>query len=140
VVDNERLVRLLDGVRRDVRVLRDLSASGEELPSDEVRLSAVKYRFITAIEGCAKVAHHVVAAEGWAAPETNAGAVRELAEHGVTAQPVSEAIARAVGFRNLLVHRYADIDDNRVVDQLNDLDDLDAFVAQVGAWLLTASA
>jgi len=44
-----------------------------------------------------------------------------------------DGMARAVGFRNVLVHRYADVDDDLVVAQLRELDTLEAFVRQVTA-------
>jgi len=45
MVDEERLLRLLDGVRRDVARIRERA----EQQRDPVGLDAVKYRFITAI-------------------------------------------------------------------------------------------
>jgi uncharacterized protein YutE (UPF0331/DUF86 family) len=45
-------------------------------------------------------------------------------------------LARAVGFRNVLVHRYAEVDDRLVVAQLDEIADLDDLVAAVSAWLL----
>jgi len=140
VVDSERVGRLLDGVRTDLVFLRRFAArpSGDLL-IDEVALGAVKYRFVTAIEGCAKVAHHLVASEGWSVPETNAAAVRELGGHRVVDRPIADSVARAVGFRNVLVHQYTEVDDARVIAQLTRLDDLDAYVAQVATWLLAAS-
>ncbi|MGH3687035.1 MAG: HepT-like ribonuclease domain-containing protein [Pseudonocardiaceae bacterium] len=41
---------------------------------------------------------------------------------------------RAVGFRNVLVHEYTDVEDGRVRDNLQRLADLKAFVSQVAAW------
>jgi uncharacterized protein YutE (UPF0331/DUF86 family) len=134
VVDSERVSRLLDAVRADLAFLRTLAGQ----PLNEIALAAVKYRFVTAIEGCTKVAHHLVSSEGWAVPESNAAAVRELAEHGVVKRPVAESVARAVGFRNVLVHQYAEVDDAVVIGQLTRLDDLDAYVGQVATWLITA--
>jgi uncharacterized protein YutE (UPF0331/DUF86 family) len=52
----------------------------------------------------------------------------------VVPAPTAEAVARAVGFRNVLVHEYTDVDDGRVRDNLQRLADLEAFVSQVAAW------
>jgi uncharacterized protein YutE (UPF0331/DUF86 family) len=140
VVDSERVSRLLDRVRADVAFLRTFATRrADDLLGDQIALSAVKYRFVTAIEGCAKVAHHLLAAQGWSVPETNAAAVRELGERGVVKQPVADAVAGAVGFRNVLVHQYADVDDRFVLRQLGRLDDLEAFATQIAGWLLDAS-
>jgi uncharacterized protein YutE (UPF0331/DUF86 family) len=88
---------------------------------------------------CEGGAHYLLAAQGWSVPETNASAVRELGERGVVKQPVADAVAGAVGFRNVLVHQYADVDDRFVLRQLGRLDDLEAFATQVAGWLLDAA-
>lgn len=134
MVDADRLARLLDHVRRDV----DRLASTGRRPRADVRgdvLDAVKYRFVTAIEGCVKAAHHIAASEGWGAADTNADAVRLLADHGVLEADLAQRMASAVGFRNVLVHQYADVRDDLVLARLDDLEDLLDFVGAVAAWL-----
>jgi uncharacterized protein YutE (UPF0331/DUF86 family) len=49
---------------------------------------------------------------------------------------VAESVARAVGFRNVLVHQYADVDEDVVRADVALLDDLDAFTAAVAAWVV----
>ena len=118
----------------DLKVLDGYRAAAGDLLDDPTRLAAVKYHFITAIEGCARIAHHVIASEGWRVAESNADAVRTLGAQRVVPAPTAEAVARAVGFRNVLVHEYTDVDDGRVRDNLQRLADLEAFVSQVAAW------
>ena len=43
-------------------------------------------------------------------------------------------MARAVGFRNVLVHEYVAVDDGVVLARLADLSDLQDFVTSVGKW------
>ena len=57
-----------------------------------------------------------------------------LARHGVIAAELAEVLARAVGFRNVLVHGYAEVDDDLVVAQLDRVERLEAFVADVSRW------
>jgi uncharacterized protein YutE (UPF0331/DUF86 family) len=134
VVDEERVTRLASDVRRDVARLRELEQT-ERLVVHTDRLDAAKYRFLTAIEGCISIAHHVTASEGWEAPDSNADAMRSLGKHGVISPELAEAMARAAGFRNLLVHRYQTIDDNAVVSFLAHLDQLEHYIGDVLAWL-----
>lgn len=112
----------------DVARIAAVRGRRQELLDDVVLLDHVKYRFVTAIEAAMDAAHHVCASEGFAAPSTNADAMRVLGSHGVLDVELAERMARAVGFRNMLVHRYADIDDHLVVEQLDELPTLDAFV------------
>jgi uncharacterized protein YutE (UPF0331/DUF86 family) len=43
-------------------------------------------------------------------------------------------MARAVGFRNVLVHEYVGVNDGIVLARLNDLSDLQDFVTSVAGW------
>ncbi len=133
MVDAERLSRLLARVDADVADLRDAAAQ-VALIEEPIRLRAVKYSFITAIEGCTRAAQHVISSEGLGMPQSNADALRLLGEKGVVEPESAEAIARAVGFRNVLVHEYVDVDDSVVVANLTLLPDLDAFTVQLAGW------
>jgi uncharacterized protein YutE (UPF0331/DUF86 family) len=136
VVDAVRLARLLRRIDADIARLRPFQAvDGEALLADEVRLGFVKYTFVTLIEGCIDAAHHIVASERLATPETNAEAMIALARHGLLDRELAQVLARAVGFRNVLVHRYADVDDGEVTAQLGRLGDLAAFTSALAGLL-----
>jgi uncharacterized protein YutE (UPF0331/DUF86 family) len=141
VVDARRVRLLLQRIEDDVAFLRDRAALDREaLRRDRERLAAVKYVFVTAIEGCIEVAQHACASEGWGPPGTNPDALRLLARHGVLPPELGDALARAVGFRNVLVHGYVDVDDGKVVAQLDRLDELEAFVRAVARFVSNHSS
>lgn len=136
MVDAERLHRLLRRVADDLAVLRGYAAvDAEELVADPVRLGHVKYLFVTMIEACLDAAHHVAAAQGYGPADTNAAAMLLLARHGALPPEIGSAMAQAVRFRNVLVHNYAVVDDRQVVAYLQELHDIDAFVASMSAML-----
>lgn len=136
MVDERRVRRLLQRVGEDLSWLRDRACGDRAaIRADADRLAALKYRFVTAIEGCLNVAQHLCASEAWGPPATNAEALRLLGRHGVLDAALADSLARAVGFRNVLVHGYVDADDDRVVAQLDRVGDLDAFVAAVSRWI-----
>lgn len=135
MVDAERLGRLLARVVGDVEAIRDTARTGDPL-NDPIRLRAIKYGFVTAIEGCVRAAQHVVASEHLTMPDSNAEAVRALGIHGVVDVAVAESVARAAGFRNVLVHEYAEVDDARVVANLALLAELEAYVTQLSGWAI----
>jgi len=135
VVDQPRLLRLLDGITRDVLFLRSMAERGPDaLLADEIAMSAIEFRFITAIEGVARAASHIVVSEGWGAPESNADAIERLADQTVIERGLAMRLRSAAGFRNILVHQYADINEAKVVAALDELGDFDDFVSQVAAW------
>jgi uncharacterized protein YutE (UPF0331/DUF86 family) len=139
VVDEGRVLRLLRGVTDDVAVLRRESAADQERRYDPIWLRGVKYTFITAIEACVDVAQHICAAEGWGPPADNGDAVRLLGEHVVLTAELATSIRKAVGFRNVLVHEYIEVNDTIVVERLADLRDLEEFVRQVATYVTQAS-
>jgi len=57
-------------------------------------------------------------------PSSNADAFVALGRGGSIDPGLGRRLAGAAGFRNVLVHRYADVDDALVLDNLAGLDDL----------------
>jgi uncharacterized protein YutE (UPF0331/DUF86 family) len=134
MVDEGRATRLLRAItdrldRLDAARARQLDAR------DDLWLDGIKYLLVTTIETCVDVAQHIGSSERWRSPDSNADAVRLLGEHHVVDTDVADRLARAVGFRNVLVHQYVTVDDTKVLDALDRLDDVATFVAQVAAWI-----
>lgn len=140
MVDAERLTRLLTRIRQDVaRLRRYTRVDRDDLLADEERLAAMKYVFVTMLEGCIDAAQHVCASEGLGPPDSNADAMLVLARNDIVSEDLATTMAEGVRFRNVLVHLYADVDDGRVVTHLERLDEVERFVAEV-AGLLEADA
>ncbi len=135
MVDETRVLRLLRGITDDLTVLRRESAAGQARRTDPIWLRGVKYTFITAIEAGIDVAQHICSSEGWGPPADNGDAMRLLGTHGVLASDTANALRKAVGFRNVLVHEYIEVSDEIVTARLADLGDLEAFVKQVAAFI-----
>jgi uncharacterized protein YutE (UPF0331/DUF86 family) len=134
VVDERRVRLLLQRIQDDLVFLHARAALDRHaILGDEDKLAAVKYYLLITIEGCLAVAQHLCASEGWGPPADNSDAMRLLAKHGVLDADLASALATAIRFRNLLVHEYATIDDQRVVSYLDRLADLEGFVAAVSA-------
>jgi uncharacterized protein YutE (UPF0331/DUF86 family) len=134
VVDEVRVLRLLRSVTDDLAVLRDEVSADNQRRADPLWLRGVKYTFVTAIEACVDVAQHICASEGWGPPRDNADAVRALGKHGVLPLELANRLGKAVGFRNVLVHEYVEVDDRIVLARLENLSDLADFVAAVAEW------
>ncbi len=62
------------------------------------------------IEACMDVADHIVADRRLRVPETGAESFEILAEAELLPPELGHALARMVGFRNVLVHDYAKLD------------------------------
>jgi uncharacterized protein YutE (UPF0331/DUF86 family) len=136
MVDGERLLAVLGRVTARLRILDGYAAADPvALSRDRVRLSDVKYTFQTAIEACIDAALHVVASQGLGVPSSNGDAFRLLGAAGLIGDELAVTMAAAVGFRNVLVHGYAEVDDGKVIDHLVHLKELRAFVAVMTVFL-----
>lgn len=139
MVDAERLVAVLGRVTSRLAVLTGYAATARDdaagLLADEVRLGHLKYTFQTAIEACIDAAQHVVAARGLGSPASNAEAFRLLARAELLPDDLAATLAGAVGFRNVLVHGYAEVDDRLVLENLSKLPALRAFVTAMTSLL-----
>lgn len=134
MVDAERLSAILDRVVARLRILDDYAGQpSEDVLRDRRSMSDVKYTFLTAIEACIDAAMHVVASEQLGATATNADAYRLLAEAELMPADLVDPMVAAVGFRNVLVHGYADVDDRRVLGHLQHLPKLRRYVAAIAS-------
>jgi uncharacterized protein YutE (UPF0331/DUF86 family) len=140
MVDPERLLSILARITARVRILDDYAQQdADRLLSDRVRLGDLKYTFLTAIEACIDAAQHVVADQGLGVPASNADAFRLLNNAGLIDSHLATLMAGAVGFRNVLVHDYAEVDDRKVVTYLQHRNELLRFVAAFTTFLTDPS-
>ncbi|OHV19226.1 hypothetical protein BBK14_29580 [Parafrankia soli] len=95
---------------------------------------------MTAIEACIDVAQHICATQGWGPPADNGDAIRLLGDHGALAPALARSLRKAVGFRNVLVHDYIDVNDEIVVVRLKSLDDLGDFVREIAGYVSDTQA
>jgi len=74
------------------------------------------------------VADHIVADRKLKVPETGADTFDSLGEAGIVPRKLAAALARMVGFRNILVHDYTRLNPAVVVRVLHtDLQDIEQF-------------
>lgn len=62
-----------------------------------------------AVQTCSDIAAHIIADEGWPAAQSLAAAFDRLRAEGVVSPATAAALARAVGLRNVVAHRYGGI-------------------------------
>jgi uncharacterized protein YutE (UPF0331/DUF86 family) len=130
VVDPERARRLLDLHRRYRGYLQTLAErSDEELRSDFAVMGGVRHYMLLAIETVLDLGSHVISSEGFEAPGSYADIFRVLVDEGLIEPELADRLMAMARFRNVLVHLYADVDEERVLRILREsLTDLDQFV------------
>jgi uncharacterized protein YutE (UPF0331/DUF86 family) len=130
MVDPDILRHKSDRILHHVDRLRSRSDLTEEaLRDDEDLWNTVLMDLQQAVQGCIDLAAHVCVDDGLGAPEGPAGAFALLARAGRIDEALSLRLAGAAGLRNLIVHRYGDLDPPRVLQVItSNLQDLQAFV------------
>jgi len=135
VVDAVRVTRLLRSLDEGLASLSRRQGAAADDRRDETWLLAVKYLFVTTIEACVDIAQHLCSTESLGTPKDNADAIRRIGSVGIINDTTAASVALAVGFRNVLVHEYVDVDDQIVIERLHNHEDLHEYVRQVAQWL-----
>jgi uncharacterized protein YutE (UPF0331/DUF86 family) len=106
---------------RAASVQRHLDRVRERLPADPVDLlpmsdatDAVILHLWQAVQTVIDLATSVCVSRGLGVPPTYGDAFRLLGGDGVIGPDLADRLARAAGFRNLVVHAYAELDLRRV--------------------------
>lgn len=130
VVDPDILRRKTEQVLHHVSRLRARGRlDGEEVAESEDLWNLVLMDLQQAIQGCIDLAVHVCMDEGIGAPAGPAAAFDLLAKAGRIDANLATRLAGAAGLRNLIVHRYGDLDVGSVLHVVeHDLGDLERFV------------
>ena len=107
----------------------------ERLETDQQLRWAVERGLQVAAEALFDAGAHILAGEFQEAVDEYRHIPQRLCARSVLSSETAERLKGLAGFRNVLVHEYADIDLKRVHAGLERLDDFDLFVADVERWL-----
>ena len=131
----------LEAVEERIRVIEDNLAkldhlsqmTFEEFMADFRNLDSALHRLQTATEAMIDICAHVVARLRLKVPGNSAELIRALEKADLLSMEHADKYADMIGFRNLLVHRYTDVNEQQVYNALqNDLSDFELFIGD--AW------
>jgi uncharacterized protein YutE (UPF0331/DUF86 family) len=111
VVDRDLAFRKIADIDQCLQQLADYQQIDLESYRNDWKTQRIIERTLhLTIEACMDVADHIVADRNLRVPDTGAATFEILAEAGVIEPDLGRALARMVGFRNILVHDYARLD------------------------------
>lgn len=126
----ERIQRL-DGYLNELRELQG-EVDFEIYQRDKFKRKFIERTLHTALEACLDIGNRLISLEGYRQPEDNKDVFVVLTEAGILQQDKLETFKRMAGFRNILVHEYAKLDDAAVYGVFQKrLDDLATFAEAV---------
>lgn len=94
--------------------------SEKEFLSNPEKIDGAKYNLIVAVEGVLDICHSIAARGGGRAPRDHADCFEVLGEIGFLESGFIDRLKRMARFRNLIVHLYWKVDDQRVFRILKD--------------------
>ena len=136
MVDEDVIVDKLRYINRytdDLKQIRGMSK--EEYVEDMVTQRAVERTLMNLVQACIDLAQHIRSAEDLSPTETAKQEMQALGNADIISRETQEKMEEAIGFRNILAHRYGDIDHEVVFDVLhNDLRWFEQFQQELARW------
>ncbi|MEX5215114.1 MAG: DUF86 domain-containing protein [Nitrospiraceae bacterium] len=136
-MDRELVEAKLESLRRCIeRITTKAPASAESLARDPDLQDIIALNLQRAVQLCVDLAAHVIADTQARVPSTMADNFDILRDLKIISSTLADRMTKAVGFRNIAVHSYQDID-WAIVFQIcrNNLNDFQQFAQAVTARL-----
>ncbi len=133
----EEIYSKLEDLKKYVQYLNSYrSHSREELRENYTLRGAVERYLQLALECILDIGEMIISREGFRKPETYREVIEIVGEKGILPTEFAEKFAPSMGFRNILVHRYAEVDLDDLYQHLqDDLEDFNIFAKCVAKYL-----
>ena len=106
--------------------------SQEEFLKSQEKIDSSKYNLIIIIEGAIDICNHIVARAGGRAPTDYGDCFAILGELEILSPELVEKLKKMAKFRNLLVHLYWKVDNQRVFNIIQkDINDIKLFLLAI---------
>ena len=134
MIDTEKLKSRVLTIRENVAKIKQYAGlTDEEFWADERNLYTIKYLMLESIEAAASLCSHLVAHHGGQSPSSFPECFETLGRLEIVSDELSNKLVAMARFRNLLVHRYWEIDNQRVLNIAREnIHDLFDFLSAVG--------
>lgn len=128
---DKHLVNLrIDLIERNLKEIKSILGEGEEKFLKSYRTTlAGRHALLESVEACIDIGNHLISSMGLRRPEDYRDVFAVLEENRIIPRNLSERLQKMAGFRNLLVHYYAKVDNKTVFSIMReDIKDISEFV------------
>jgi uncharacterized protein YutE (UPF0331/DUF86 family) len=136
-IKSQSIIPRLDGIARDILMLRKLGKLPSEDFAEEQNFVLAQFYLRRALEGVFHIGSHILSRVPGGRVTEYKGVAIKLGEVGIVPREFADKGLKAMaGYRNRLTHFYADVKPaelQRIIT--NDLGDLDTFTAAIKALL-----
>ena len=141
-LENSVLNRLFTEMDESLRKLRSLSKlSEDEFLSHYEKIDTSKYNFIVAIEAIIDICNRIISKRELGFPQDYSDVIKLMSQEGVLEGDLVGRLVEMVKFRNMLVHLYWKIENDRLYQYLREnLGDFEAFKEAIRKYLKKSSS
>ena len=132
-INLEKLKKRISEIKENCEKIRKYSSIPDnQFWKDERNALAIKHLLLQSIEASASICNHVLAKKFSKSPSSFAECFECLYEAGVVDKKLSLSLKKMSRFRNILVHRYWEIEDKKILEYArNNLEDFDRFLESI---------
>lgn len=131
-INKDLLNSLLDNLKNTLNKVGRMDITLEKILEDEDTQDLIDRRMQVALENCIDIATHLSSGLDLPRKERAADIFLQLAEREIISKDLADKLVGAVGFRNILVHEYTEIDYQLAYSDLSQkLEDLRQFAKEV---------
>lgn len=141
-LENSVLNRLFTEMDESLRKLRSLSKLTEdEFLGHYEKIDTAKYNFIVAIEAIIDICNRIISKRKLGFPQDYSDVIKLMSQEGELEGDLARRLVEMVKFRNMLVHLYWKIENDRLYQYLREnLGDFEAFKEAIRKYLKKSSS
>lgn len=129
MTDTDVVEQKIDIIEKNLDYLKKFRKMGEsEFLSSYEYIQAAKHSVLEAVEACLDIAAHIIAAEGYERADEYWQMFSILEKRKIIPGTLSRKLITMAKFRNFLVHRYGEVDNELLLGIVkNDMKDVQEF-------------
>ena len=127
------LTEKLKHLEENIKVLREIKST---VSLNDIKVNKryeweVRYGLLESIQVVIDIACKLSSQYNLGNPKNYRACIELLQKHGYLSEKISQKVVGMVGLRNLLVHEYIEIDEEKLYQFLDHLDDFIEFVIEI---------
>jgi len=125
-IDISLIKRRFDFVKSEIEFLENyiLGRSVDEVKSSPILSRALERSYQLIVEALVDISRHIVSSMGWSPCFTASECIERLAERNVIPEQLVKELIRRVKTRNILIHRYLEVNYDELYNDTSKLIDL----------------
>jgi len=132
-LEREVIEGKFDVIDRNLRFLEEIKTMSPHQFAESYRdIQAAKYSLLEIMEACIDIANYIISVKGFRRAEEYSEMFKVLKEEGVIGKELATKLEDMARFRNLLVHRYGEVNNRRVLEIVkHSLKDIEEFEKEI---------